>query len=41
MGLTEMTLAKSRKRYWERVLEGLHDELTPGRPRTFEVDDVA
>ena len=28
------TVAKWRRRYAERGLEGLHDELRPGRPRT-------
>ncbi|MFM7753313.1 MAG: helix-turn-helix domain-containing protein [Cyanobium sp.] len=41
MGLTGMTVGKWRKRYWELGLEGLHDELRPGRPRTYEDDTVA
>jgi transposase len=36
MGLTGMTFGKWRKRYLEQGLEGLHDELRPGRPRTYE-----
>jgi putative transposase len=41
MGLTGMTVGKWRKRYRELSLEGLHDELRPGRPRTYEDDTVA
>jgi putative transposase len=41
MGLTGMTVGKWRKRYLEQGLEGLHDELRPGRPRTYEDEDVA
>ena len=41
MGLTGMTVAQWRKRYRELGLEGLHDELRPGRPRTYEDDAVA
>ncbi len=41
MGLTGMTVGKWRKRYRELGLEGLHDELRPGRPRTYEEDTVA
>jgi putative transposase len=36
-----MTVGKWRKRYRELGLEGLHDELRPGRPRTYEDDTVA
>ena len=41
MGLTGMTVGKWRKRYRKLGLEGLHDELRPGRPRTYEDDTVA
>ena len=41
MGLTVMTVGKWRKRYREFGLEGLHDELRPGRPLTDEDDTVA
>ena len=41
MGLTGMTVGKWRKRYRDLGLEGLHDELRPGRPRTYEDDKVA
>ena len=40
-GLTGMTVGKWCKRYLELGLEGLHDELRPGRPRTYEDDKVA
>jgi transposase len=40
MGLTGMTAGKWRKRYREPGLEGLHDELGPGRPLTYEDDKV-
>jgi len=41
MGLTGVTVGKWRKRYRELGLEGLHDELRPGRHRTYEDDAVA
>lgn len=41
MGLTDMTVGKWRRRYRELGLEGLHDELRPGRPRTYVDDKVA
>jgi putative transposase len=41
MGVTGMTVGKWRKRYQEFGTEGLHDELRPGRPRTYEDDKVA
>ena len=41
MGVTGMTVGKWRKRYREFGIEGLHDELRPGRPRTYENDKVA
>ncbi|MFN9623837.1 MAG: helix-turn-helix domain-containing protein, partial [Cyanobacteriota bacterium] len=41
MGLRGMTVGKWRKRYLDLGLEGLHDELRPGRPRTYEDDKVA
>ena len=41
MGLTAMTVGKWRKRYRDLGLEGLHDELRPGRPRTYEDHKVA
>ena len=41
MSLTGTTVGKWRKCYLEQGLEGLHDELRPGRPRTYEDEDVA
>jgi len=41
MGVTGMTVGKWRKRYREYGIEGLHDELRSGRPRTYEDDKVA
>jgi putative transposase len=41
MELTGMAFGKWRKRYNELGLEGLHVELRPSRPRTYEVDTVA
>jgi putative transposase len=41
MGLTRMTTGKWRKLHRYLDLEGLHDELRPGRPRTYEDDKVA
>ena len=41
MGLTGITVGKWRKRYRELGLEGLHDELRPGRPRTYEDGKMA
>jgi putative transposase len=38
MGVTGMTVGIWRKRYREFGIEVLHDELRPGRPRTY--DDV-
>jgi hypothetical protein len=36
-----MSAGKGRKRDLDRGLEGLRDELRPGRPRTDEDDNVA
>ena len=41
MGLNNATVGKWRRRYRELGLEGLHDELRPGRPRTHEDERVA
>jgi putative transposase len=41
MELTGMPVGKWRKRYRELGLEGLLDELRPGRPRTDEDDKAA
>jgi transposase len=37
---TRETVGKWRKRFAERRLEGLYDELRPGRPRTIEEDRI-
>ena len=39
--LSRPTVGKWRRRYLEQGLEGLHDELRPGRPRTHEDERVA
>ena len=41
MGLSNATVGKWRKRYRERGLAGLHDELRPGRARTYDDERVA
>ncbi len=35
------TVGKWRQRYLDVGLEGLHDELRPGRPHTYQDDKVA
>ena len=39
--LNKATVGKWRQRYRERGIEGLHDELRPGRPRAHEDERVA
>ncbi len=41
MGLRGMTVGKWRKRYIEHGIDGLKDELRPGRPRLYQDDKVA
>ena len=41
MHLTKATVGKWRQRYRDYGIEGLHDELRAGRPRTHEDDRVA
>jgi len=41
VGLSRATVGKWRKRYVENGLEGLHDELRPGRPRSVSDEKVA
>ena len=41
MSLTGIPVDKWRRRYRDLGLEGLHDELRPGRPRTSEDEKVA
>ena len=41
VGVTPHTVSKWRRRFREAGIEGLHDELRPGRPRTYDDDKVA
>lgn len=41
LGVSPATVGKWRKRYREGGLEGLHDELRSGRPRTYDDERVA
>lgn len=41
MRLNQLTVGKWRRRYLEEGLQGLHDELRPGRPRKLEDERVA
>jgi putative transposase len=41
IGLSQATVGKWRSRFLERGLEGLHDELRPGRPRSIRDEKVA
>ena len=41
VNLSRASVGKWRKRYCERGLEGLHDELRPGRPRSVSDEKVA
>ncbi len=41
VGLSRASVGKWRKRYSEKGLEGLHDELRPGRPRSVSDEKVA
>lgn len=41
VSLSPQTVCKWRKRYLERGLTGLHDEIRPGRPRSISDEDVA
>ena len=41
LGVRPATVGKWRKRYREAGLEGLHDELRSGRPRTYDDERVA
>jgi transposase len=40
-GVRGSTVAKWRQRYLDLGIGGLQDELRPGRPRTYEDDNVA
>lgn len=41
LGVSQPTVGKWRKRFLEQRLEGLHDELRPGRPRTLADEQIA
>ena len=41
VGVTPHTVSKWRRRFREAGIQGLHDELRPGRPRTYDDDKVA
>ena len=41
MGIRNNTVGKWRQRYINLGIEGLHDELRSGRPRTYEDEKVA
>ena len=41
VGVTPHTVGKWRRRFRAAGIEGLHDELRPGRPRTYDDDKVA
>ena len=41
VGASPQAVSKWRRRFLERGVEGLHDELRPGRPRTYDDEKVA
>ncbi len=41
VGLSHQTVCQWRQRYLQQGLEGLHDELRPGRPRSVSDEEVA
>ena len=41
LGVTPQTVGKWRRRFRAAGIEGLHDEIRPGRPRTYDDDKVA
>lgn len=41
LGLTHATVGKWRRRFIERRITGLYDELRPGKPRTIDDERVA
>ena len=41
LGVSRITVSTWRRRFAERGLEGLHDEIRPGRPRTHDDEKVA
>ena len=40
VGVTPQTVGKWRRRFRAAGIQGLHDELRPGRPRTYDDDKV-
>ena len=40
-GVSIMMVGKWRKRYLEKGISGLHDELRPGRPRSYSDEEIA
>ncbi len=41
LGVHEHTVGKWRRRFWKDRVEGLLDEMRPGRPRTIDDDQIA
>ena len=41
LSVSPSAVGKWRRRFLERGVQGLHDELRPGRPRTYDDDKVA
>ena len=41
VGASSQTVRKWRRRFLERGVQGLHDELRPGRPRSYDAEKVA
>ena len=41
LGVSPSAVSKWRRRFLERGVEGLHDALRPGRPRTYDDEKVA
>jgi len=41
LGLSKPTVGKWRRRYLDQGVEGLHDELRPGRPRSIGEEKIA
>ena len=40
-GVSVMMVGKWRRRYLEKGIAGLHDEFRPGRPRTYDDEEIA
>src|SRR5438094_7146922 len=41
LGLSQATVGKWRRRFWQQDVTGLHDELRPGRPRSIGDESIA